>query len=142
MQHTLGEQNFTEEIAKITSGRGVDLILDPVGATYFDQNMKCVASEGTWIVYGMMGGTGVPKFSLAKLVSKRVTLLGSTLRSRTLEYRTDLLSKFKKDKIMDYFNTGHFKPIIDSCYNLEDISEAHTHMGENKNIGKIILKVI
>ena len=67
------------------SDKGVNLILDCVGGSYWDKNLRCIAVEGTWVVYGLMGGAAVQGPLLGGLLRKRVTLVGTTLRARSVQ---------------------------------------------------------
>ncbi len=86
-----------------------------------------------------MGGHLVKDFNLGKFLGKRINYTFTTLRSRSYEYKTELINNFKKD-IMPGLIDGHkFTPIVDSVYPAENVQEAHKKMEENKNIGKIII---
>ena len=88
-----------------------------------------------------MGGNLVKEFNLSKFLGKRIQLNFTTLRSRSDEYKTDLISKFASEVLPGFLN-GEFKPIIDKIYTVDQIIEAHERMEQNKNIGKIIVKWI
>ncbi|MEH7383407.1 NAD(P)H-quinone oxidoreductase [Bacillus sp. JJ1533] len=134
------EESFSERVREITSGKGVDIILDPVGASYWDENLESISQDGRWVVIGGMGGYEVEKLNLRTLMRKRVSLIGSTLRSRTLEDKirlTDAFRNFAENR----FGNGRLLPVIDRMFNWEQANEAHLYMEQNKNIGKIILKI-
>ena len=88
--------------------------------------------------YGAIGGVRLGKLNLGMLLAKRIQFLSSTLKSRTDEYKADLVYQFTKDCISK-FESGEFKPIIDSVTKLSKVGEAHTRMEQNLNIGKIVL---
>ncbi len=134
------EQSFEEEVLKATNGKGVDLILDFVGAKYWSKNLASIKKGGRWVLIGVLGGTEVERFNIMSIMSKYIQLTGTLLTPRSDEYKA-LLTKEFSEKIMPYFEDKKIKPIIDSKFSLEDIGMAHLHMEENKNIGKIIIKV-
>ncbi|GAB3049047.1 NAD(P)H-quinone oxidoreductase [Virgibacillus ainsalahensis] len=134
------EQHFDEEVKKATDGQGVDLILDFIGASYWDKNLNSISVDGRWVLIGLLGGSELNKVNLGDLMSKRVLLQGTLLTPRSDAYKADLSHEFAT-KTMEMFEAGTIKPVIDRVFALEDIQQAHQHMENNKNIGKIILKV-
>ena len=75
----------------MTNGQGADVILDPVLGTFFANNLNCLAKDARWVVYGAMGGTKIKDANLAKLLGKRASLMTSTLRDRSDDYKTRLI---------------------------------------------------
>ncbi|MDO3410923.1 NAD(P)H-quinone oxidoreductase [Saccharibacillus sp. CPCC 101409] len=134
------KQSFDEEVLAATNGRGVDLILDFVGADYWDKNLASVAKEGRWVLIGILGGAQVERVNLFALMSKCVQLTATLLTPRSDEYKARLTSDFVRD-VMPYMETGEIKPIIDTVFPLAEAMEAQRHMEDNRNIGKIVLKV-
>ncbi|XP_031561467.1 quinone oxidoreductase PIG3-like [Actinia tenebrosa] len=132
--------DFSQWILEQTEGRGVDIITDCVGGSYWEKNAKSLAKDGRWLLYGLLGGGNVNGSILAQLMRKRATLTGTTLRSRSTEYKTDLIKGFAED-VLPYFGNGKLKPIIDTVYPMEKISEAHSRMESNVNTGKILIQV-
>ncbi|KAM7376234.1 hypothetical protein PAMP_005977 [Pampus punctatissimus] len=137
------EENFVQGVHDFTGGKGANVILDCIGGCNWDQNVNCLATDGRWVLYGIMGGRRVEGDLLGKLLSKRGHLLTSLLRSRSLQYKSDLVKSFS-DRVLPYFSDqpASIRPVIDSTFNLEDIGEAHRHMEANRNIGKIVVNVI
>ena len=133
-------QNFVEETLKFTNGKGVDIILDFIGAPYFKNNLDCVAIDGILMMISVMGGVKIDELNLYPILTKRITVNGTTLRSRSIEYKQKLISSFQKDFSNDLIK-GKIAPVIDSIYGWTDIKKAHTYMGANKNKGKIVLKI-
>jgi len=134
--------NWKDDVLKWTDGKGVDVILDCIGGSYFDDNMACIAVDGVWVVYGLMGGAQVSGPALAGVLRKRVSLKGTTLRARTYEYKAELVKNFRKD-CLKHFNKSSvtkLKPVMDTVLNIEDVVKAHRLMEENKNTGKIVMK--
>jgi putative PIG3 family NAD(P)H quinone oxidoreductase len=133
-------EDFSIAVEAETRGRGVDVILDFIGADYWQKNMDSLGVDGRWVIIGSMGGVKVKDASLADILKKRVTLVGTTLRSRSLEYKRDLLKRFETDCGLA-LNYGELKPIIDRTFDLSEAGLAHERMESNKNFGKIILSV-
>lgn len=134
------EENFAEEVLKETNNQGVDLILDFVGASYWTKNMQSISIDGRWVLIGILGGTTVDKVNLMELMSKRIQLTGTLLTPRSDGYKASLTSDFINETI-HLFEENKLKPIIDTVFTLEEATLAHKYMEENKNIGKIILKI-
>jgi putative PIG3 family NAD(P)H quinone oxidoreductase len=133
-------QSFEKIITNETDGRGVDLIIDFIGSPYWQSNMKCMSIDGRIVILATMGGSSIPEFDLRQLMRKRLTISGSTLRNRSREYKIKLTREFS-DFALSLFNTGSMKPAIDKVFSWEDVSRAHQYMEENRNKGKIVLKV-
>ncbi|NXX04627.1 QORX oxidoreductase, partial [Larus smithsonianus] len=147
-------EDFSEKVLEFTQGAGVDIILDCVGGSYWEKNLSCLSTDGRWIVYGLLGGGEVHGDLLARLLSKRGSIHTSLLRSRDkeaiifktfflLQYKERLVKAFTED-VLPYFSRGaspHLETLIDSIYPLHEIAEAHRLMEENKNIGKIVIKM-
>lgn len=134
------EEDFGELILKLTNNSGVDLVLDCVGANYWQKNLECLSLDGEWVLYGLMSGGSVNGDLLAKIMRKRIHLKTSTLRNRSSDYKNRLIIDFEKI-LLGEFITGNLKPIIDEVFNLNDIGLAHQRMESNLNFGKILLKV-
>lgn len=133
-------ENFAEVVANVTDDQGVDLILDFVGAAYWQPNLNSIRVDGRWVLIGVLGGSVVEKVDLMTLMAKRIQLTGTLLTPRSDEYKAKLTHAFI-DETNDLFASGQLKPVIDRIFRLEDIQQAHEHMEQNKNIGKIILKI-
>lgn len=134
------EQSFDEEVLKATNGEGVDLILDFVGADYWNKNLASIKKEGRWVLIGILGGAEVDKVNLLSIMSKCIQFTGTLLTPRSNEYKA-LLTKEFSENIIPYFENKKIKPIIDTKFSLEDIGKAHLYMEGNHNIGKIIISV-
>lgn len=133
-------QNFEEEIATLTDGKGVNVVLDFLAAPYFQKNLNSLASDGRMVMLALMGGVKVESLNLANILRKRLHIMGSTLRARSLAYKIQLT----QDLIafaMPLFEAGKLKPVIDSVVDWKDVAEAHAYMEANKNTGKIIMEI-
>jgi NADPH:quinone reductase-like Zn-dependent oxidoreductase len=133
-------QNWSEEILKVTDGKGVDVIIDFVGANYFQGNLDVAARDGVIVHLGAMSGTKLPAgVDIGAFVRKRITFIGSSLRSRDLVYQGKL-----RDKLQTYlpqFEDGTFKLYVDKVFPWEKIIEAHEEMERNTSKGKIICTI-
>jgi len=134
------EQSFDEEVLRATNGQGADVILDFVGADYWAKNLASIKKEGRWVLIGVLGGVKVEQMNLFALMSKCVQLTGTLLTPRSDEYKARLTQDFGAN-VLAYFDNSSIKPIIDTIFPLEKVSDAHIHMEENRNTGKIILQV-
>ena len=131
------EEGFLEEVSKWTEHTGVDVILDPVGATYLADNLKSLAIDGRLVLIGLMGGIET-KVDLSLVLMKRIRLIGSTLRARSVPFKTKLMEEMHK-KVWPLFEKGEIKPVIDKYLALEHAEEAHKFVASNKSIGKVVL---
>ncbi|ODG92653.1 NADPH:quinone oxidoreductase [Gottfriedia luciferensis] len=134
------EQSFEEEALIATNNQGVDLILDFIGASYWERNLKSLKTDGRWIMIGILGGSEVNKVNLMELLQKRVQLKATLLTPRSDEYKKELTKEFVQNA-MPLFIQNKIKAIVDQVFQFEDIQNAHKHMEANKNLGKIILRV-
>jgi len=131
---------FLPRVKEATGGRGVDLILDFVGASYWEQNLQALATDGKLILIGTMGGTKVPEFDLGQLLYRRLQVIGTALRSQPPGEKERLTAEFA-GFALDRFAEGKLKPVVDSVWDWNEAEKAHAHMASNRNIGKIILRV-
>ncbi len=131
-------QEFDSVIAEKHS-EGINMIFDLVGASHFQKNLNSLGIDGRMVMIGFLGGVNTDKVNVASIVTKRLRISGSTLRSRSKAYKTSLIKAFSSQFLKDCFP---FKTNVDQIFNLEDASIAHQFMEENKNKGKILLKVV
>ncbi|XP_072506936.1 quinone oxidoreductase PIG3 isoform X1 [Notamacropus eugenii] len=137
------ETDFSEAVLEFTKGAGANLILDCVGGSYWEKNVACLAQDGRWVLYGLLGGAEVHGQLLSKLLAKRGSLLTSLLRSRDEKYKAELVAAFTQ-RILPHFaqdGPGALRPVVDSVYPLRQVAEAHVYMEQNRNLGKIVLEV-
>jgi NADPH:quinone reductase-like Zn-dependent oxidoreductase len=130
-------EDFATMVKEKTGGNGVDVILDPVGATYLTKDIDSLKVGGRIVLIGLMGGKD-STIDLGLVLRKRVQLIGSTLRGLSLPEKREAVERFRKS-CFQRFESGELKPIIDKVYPAADVREAHKHMEQNKNIGKILL---
>ncbi|MGB7366330.1 NAD(P)H-quinone oxidoreductase [Carnobacterium jeotgali] len=134
------EEEFDQLVLEYTEQKGVDLILDFVGASYWEKNLNSLKTDGRWVVIGVLGGAVVENVNLGMLLQKRITLKGTLLTPRSDDYKAQLTNEFIEN-VLPYFEKGLIKPIVDIVFPLDEVAKAHQYMEENKNIGKIILKI-
>lgn len=134
------EAPFEDLVMDVTAGEGVDVIVDFVAAPYLNQNIDCLRRDGRMIILATLGGGMAQHCDLRKILVKRLTVMGSTLRSRDRDYQIKLTRQFA-EYALPRFADGSLKPVIDSILSWNKVVEAHQKMEENKNVGKIILKV-
>ena len=132
------EQNFSEEINRLTEGKGVNVILDMVGGPYFPKNIRLLADEGRLVQIALMQGSKA-EVDFRSLLLKRVTLTGSTLRPRSVEEKTKIAQALQKN-VWPLLESGAIRPIIHQTFPLKQASEAHRLMESSAHIGKILLK--
>ena len=134
-------EDFAQRIDEITNGEGVHIIIDFIGAPYFHQNVASLAMDGRVIQLATLGGSTVEEVSLRELMAKRVQLLTSTLRNRSLDYKIQLTQEVASD-VLPKFVDGQLRPVIDSTYDWTEVADAHRRMENNENAGKIVLQVV
>jgi NADPH:quinone reductase len=135
----ISHQNFAAEVNRLTEGAGVHVVLDFIGAAYLEQNLEALTTWGRIVFLATMGGFQA-NVNLGMLMSRRISMRGVTLRTRTLEEKLAVTRRFVTS-VLPLLASGKVRPIIDHVYPLEEIGAAHTVMGENRNFGKLVLKV-
>ncbi len=133
------EQDFVEEVMSATRGRGVDLVLDPVGGAYLNQNLALLAENGRLINIGLLGG-GIAEINLGAVLGKSLRIIGTRLRSRPLAQKIEITRTFA-DRFWPLLVTGKLQPVIDTVFKIEEVQAAHDYVRQNKNTGKVILEV-
>jgi NADPH:quinone reductase len=132
-------EDFVEVVRKETDGRGVDLILDIVAASYFTRNLEALALEGRLVVISALGGVRT-EINLNTIMSKRLTVTGSTLRIRTVAQKA-LVAEGVRRNVWPLLEARRVRPIIHATFPLAEASEAHRMMETSQHIGKIVLTV-
>jgi len=133
------KEKFAERVMAETDKRGVNLIIDFIGAAYWNDNLGALANYGRMTIIGFLGGDK-GDLSLALMMRKSLTVMSTTLRRTPADKKEELI-KALGDFANERFENGELKPIVDSVYPLERAADAHRHMESNRNIGKIVLKV-
>lgn len=132
-----GEAPWPVEVLTRTRGRGVDVILDLVGAPYVAGNLSVLAERARWVVVGVTGGAAT-EFDLRGLMRKRASITGTVLRARPLEEKVALARAFE-ERVLPLFEDGSVRPVLDATYTPERAREAHARLEENLNFGKLVL---
>ncbi len=135
----LTDKHFAEEVKRLTSGDGVHVVLDFVGAAYMEQNLEALGMWGRMVFLSTMGGAQA-NVNLGLLMGKRISMRGVTLRTRTLEEKLAVARRFAMH-VLPLLANGKVRPIIEQVYMMEEIGEAHRVMGENRNFGKLIVRM-
>ncbi|KAL1699310.1 hypothetical protein EV121DRAFT_265255 [Schizophyllum commune] len=135
-------QDFAAEIQRETGGRGVDVILDFVGQSHWQKNIKSLAFDGRLSLQGLLSGGKVPDFDLSPILGKRLRVQGSTLRSRSKQYQAELIQRFAHEVMPKMQAEGSISPTIHQVFPWTQIQEAHKDMEADKNIGKIVVEVV
>ncbi len=131
------DQAFEKVILDITGGEGVDVILDMVGGDYVERNWKAAAVEGRICQIATLNGVS-EKVNFSRLMVKRLTHTGSTLRPRSDAFKTRIAENLKA-KVWPLIEAGTIRPIMDSSFPLSEAAEAHRRMESSGHIGKIVL---
>lgn len=133
-------EDFAEVIKAETDGKGVDVVLDMIGASYFEKNLSVLAKDGCLSIIAFLGGNMAEKVNLSPIMVKRLTVTGSTMRPRTADekraIRDELLSE-----VWPLLEEGKVGPVIHSVVPFDDVVEAHRLMETSSHIGKIVMQL-
>jgi len=132
-------QDFSPAVLSLTGGAGIDVILDMVGAPYFSRNVDLLAVEGRLIQIAVLGGAKT-EINLVLLLRKRITITGSTLRSRTVEEKGAIAAAVERT-VWPLVESGEIRPVVYATFTLTQAAEAHRLMESSSHIGKILLTV-
>lgn len=126
------------ELKKVTDGAGVDLIVDFIGANYFQRNLDIAAPDGRVVVLGLMSRSQLPNdVDIGQLLFKRLRVEGSTLRSRELEYQRRLRDSMV-EHVLPGLKDGTFKVFVERVFPFSEIVEAHKLLETNRTRGKLV----
>ncbi len=131
--------DFVAAAQQATSGRGVDIVLDSIGAPYLERNLTALAIGGRLVLIGLMGGAKA-ELNLALLLARRLSVIGSTLRARPVEEKAELVTAFLA-RFGDALAVGAIAPVVDRVLPLAAAAEAHRAMKASEHFGKIALRV-
>lgn len=129
--------DFVAEVKKLTNGQGVNVILDMVAGSYVSREVECLAEDGRLVIIALQGGVKA-EFNAGLVLRKRLTITGSTLRPRSLEFKT-AIAKALKEMVWPLVASGAIKPVIHSIFAAADAAKAHALMESNQHVGKIVL---
>lgn len=133
------QQDFVEIINQLTRNHGVDVILDMIGGDYLPRNLKCLAVEGRLVQIAIQNGAK-SEVNLWRIMLKRQTITGSTLRAREDDFKAGIALQLR-EKVWPLLEAGTLKPSLDSVFPLADAEQAHARMAGNQHFGKIILEI-
>ncbi len=132
-------EDFAEVVRERTGGKGIDVILDVLGAPYWERNIASLNTAGRLILVGLMGGAKV-EANLGLILFRRLQVIGTAMRSQPLENRVAITRRYR-EWVEPRLINGTFWPIIDRVFPLREAAAAHRYMEANKNFGKIVLDV-
>ena len=130
-------QDFVAEVKRITAGRGVDVVLDMVGGDYLPREVQCMADDGRIAVIAVQGGTKAT-LDIGALLRKRLAIIGSTLRPRTVAYKT-VIARELRERVWPLIEAGTVKPVIHTVLPAAQAAQAHALMESSVHVGKIVL---
>ena len=133
------EQDFVEEVHRVTGQAGVNVVVDMVGGDYVPRNLACLAEEGRHVSIAVQRGA-TAEIPIFDIMRRRLTLTGSTLRSRPVEFKTMVADEIART-VWPYVEGGRLKPVIDRVFPLTEAAAAHEWMEAGEHVGKIVLEV-
>ena len=132
--------DFADRLRELTGGSGVNVVIDIVGAPYFERNLRCLAMDGRLVEVATMHGARVEQFDLLRVMQRRLVITGSTMRPRTTAEK-GALAQALKEQVWPVLNAGRCGPIVHAVFPLADAAAAHRLMESSAHVGKIMLKV-
>ncbi|MGJ7487731.1 NAD(P)H-quinone oxidoreductase [Variovorax sp. LT2P21] len=133
-------QDFAEVVAAETGGRGVDVVIDFIGAPYFERNVRALADGGRLVQVGVMGGTAGASMPIDRLLFGHLQIMGTVMKSRTPAVKQAMTRRFAQ-RWLAQFGAGALRPVIDTVLPLAQAAEAHRRMESGLSVGKIVLSV-
>jgi len=133
------EQDFVQEISAETGGRGVDVILDNMGAAYLERNLQCLAPTGQLVIIGMQGGVRA-EVDLGAMIRRNATIHTTSLRARSPEQKAEICAEVERH-VWPWISTGIVKPVIDRVIPMQEAADAHRTLEAGGITGKIVLTV-
>jgi len=133
------EDDWVAVTKEATGGRGVDVVLDSIGAPYLEGNLNALANDGALVLIGLMGGAKA-EISLGALLTRRLRVQGSTLRTRSNEQKAEIVSSFLS-KFGGDLRDGKIRPVLHKVFPLSDAPEAHRMLKASTHFGKVVLGI-
>ncbi|MEM5276804.1 NAD(P)H-quinone oxidoreductase [Cupriavidus taiwanensis] len=133
-------QDFASAVADATGGAGVNVVVDFVGAPYFERNIHVLANGGRLIQVGTLGGSSDAKVPLERILYGHLKVIGTVMKSRTADEKRAMVRRFS-DRWLVRFDEGTIRPVVDSVFPLANAGDAHRQMESNQSVGKIILEI-
>ncbi|MEN3751977.1 zinc-binding dehydrogenase [Mangrovibacter sp. SLW1] len=131
-------EDFTDVVARVTEGKGVDLILDFIGAPYLSRNVNALNFGGRLVQIGIMGGIENAQLPLDRVLYRHLRIMGTVMKSRSQDVKQAMSQRFR-ERWLTHFSEASLNPIIDSVFPLAEASAAHQRMEDGLNVGKIVL---
>lgn len=131
--------DFVAAVATATHGRGVNAIVDLIGASALARHQACLASRGRLVLVGMLGGA-TAALDLSRILMKRQRICGLVMRSRSVAEKAELVQRFER-ALWTMLERGALSPRVDEVFSLDEVSAAHGRMERNLNLGKIVLRI-
>jgi NADPH2:quinone reductase len=132
-------EDFVAVTKQLTGGKGVDVILDMVGGDYVPRELKALATDGRLAIIAFLGGT-TATLDMSDILYRRLTVTGSTLRPRTIEFKTSMAAALRA-KVWPLLDAGKIRPVIHSTFPLVEAAKAHALMESSAHVGKIMLRL-
>lgn len=132
------DAKFADNVSRITDGKGANVILDLVGASYFEDNIRSIAYQGRLILVGLTGGRAA-NIDLGAMLFKRATVIGTSLRARSMEEKAVVTERFAKE-VLPLLVSGTVVPTVDRVFAATDVAEAYRYLSSNESFGKVILE--
>jgi putative PIG3 family NAD(P)H quinone oxidoreductase len=133
------QEDFVAAVARLTKGAGVNVVLDMVGGDYLPRNLDCLAEDGRHVSIAVQRGAAA-EINIAKVMMRRLTLTGSTLRARSVAFKSLVADEIARS-VWPFVAEGRLKPVIDSTFPLAQAADAHRRMEAGNHVGKIVLEV-
>lgn len=132
------EQDFVEEVKRLTEGRGVDVVLDMVAGPYIARDVQCLAEDGRIVIIAVQGGVK-SEFNAGDVLRRRLTITGSTLRPRPESFKAAIAASLRA-KVWPLLEAGRIKPIVHRVFEASQAAAAHRLMESGEHVGKIVLR--
>lgn len=132
-------QDFAEVVADKTNKRGVDVVIDFVGAPYFSRNVASLANGGRLVQVGILGGGGEVNIGLEQILYRHLQIIGTVMKSRAQAEKHAMVRRFREHWLERFTGGSSLEPVVDSTFTLENAAQAHRRMESSLNVGKIIL---
>lgn len=131
-------KDFADAVLSWTEGRGVDVIVDFIGAPYVEKHLKILASKGRLVLIGLMGGHQAA-CSLAPVLTKRIRIIGSVLRGRSDAEKAAILEQFRA-QVLPLLEKGTVRPVVDRIFAVADVEAAHSYVRNSQHFGKVVVR--
>jgi NADPH2:quinone reductase len=132
------DQDFVDEVKRLTDGRGADVVLDMVAGDYVAREVKCLADDGRIVIIAVQGGVK-SEFNAGEVLRRRLTITGSTLRPRSEAFKAAIASSLRR-QVWPLIEAGTIRPIVHKVFDAADAAQAHALMESGSHVGKIMLR--